>query len=73
MPPIAPPLRPPPPLWLAAAVEFEFDVDDDVGLLVVEPLVVEDKRFEIVEKTGRVTSWQRPVEFEVRQQESVPL
>ena len=40
---------------------------EDVGL------VVEEKRFEIVENTGRVTSWHRPVALEVRQHESVPL
>jgi hypothetical protein len=53
MPAMAPPLRPPPPpLELAAAVEDADaeDVGDEVGLLV------EEKRFEIVEKTGSVTS-----------------
>lgn len=36
-------------------------------------LAVEESRFEMVEKTGRLTSSQRPVELEVKQHESVPF
>ena len=71
MPAIAPPLSPlPPPL----PPEFEpaappvSEVEEELG---DEDVVV--KRFGMEEKTGRLTSWQRPVAFEVRQQESVPF
>ena len=36
-------------------------------------VAVEESKFEMVEKTGKVTSSQRPVAFEVKQHESVPL
>lgn len=35
--------------------------------------VVVGKRLGIDEKTGRLTSWQRPVALEVKQHESVPF
>lgn len=65
IPAMAPPLRP----WdlEAAAPALALLVGEEVGL------AVEESRPDIVEKTGRVTSWHRPWALEVKQQESVPF
>jgi hypothetical protein len=42
-----------------------------VGEEVEVEVAVEERRLEMVEKTGSVTSWQRPVELDVTQHESV--
>lgn len=68
IPAMAPPLRPRRSGLTVAGVVLS-PVGDEPALLVV----VVEKRLAIVEKTGRVTSWQRPVELEVTQQESVPF
>lgn len=63
MPAIAPPLRPlPPPEDPAAAVPVGEDA---------ERVAEEEKTSAMDEKTGSVTSWQRPSVLEVKQQESV--